>query len=53
LLGLELEYDVEEKGPGHAKVFLCRVKLVSLFVKHITFNLSKLTSVFTLTINNE
>lgn len=25
--GLELEYDVEEKGPGHAKVFHCRVKL--------------------------
>lgn len=27
LSGLELEYDVEEKGPGHAKVFHCRVKL--------------------------
>ena len=26
LSGLELEYDVEEKGPGHAKVFHCRVK---------------------------
>jgi len=32
LLGLELEYDVEEKGPGHAKVFLCRVKLVNEYL---------------------
>lgn len=25
--GLELEYDVEEKGPGHARVYHCKVKL--------------------------
>ena len=25
-IGLELEYDVEEKGPGHARVYHCKVK---------------------------
>ena len=29
--GLELEYEVEETGPGHARVYHCRVKYVERF----------------------